>query len=48
MTKEQAKEHIETLAKKASDTKNASEALHFSQAANNIANALVVINAPGL
>lgn len=40
---ENMKTHAEALAKKAADTANAAEALHFSQGALNIANAMCAL-----
>lgn len=45
MTIEEAKKHIDTLAKKAAESSDSQDALRFSQAATNIANALCAQNA---
>ena len=45
MTKEQAQKHVATLAEKASKADKSEDALRFSQAATNLANALCGLNA---
>lgn len=40
-----SKENVETLSKKAAEAKDGGEAMRFSQAANNVANAMVALKA---
>lgn len=44
MTIDEAKKYVETLSKKASNTDKPDDALKFSQAATNVANAMCAIN----
>lgn len=47
MTIDEAKKYVETLSKKASDTDKPDDALKFSQAATNVANAMCGRNRSG-
>lgn len=38
-----SKENVETLCKAAADAKDSGDAMRFSQAANNVANALIAL-----
>lgn len=46
MTLEEAKKHVEALAKKSAEAEKSEDAMRFSQAATNIANALCGLNSP--
>lgn len=48
MTLDDAKKHVEALAKRAAEASNSSDAMRFSQAANNVANAFCGLNSVGL
>lgn len=46
MTLDEAKKHVAALAEKAASTERSADAMRFSQAAVNVANALCGLSAP--